>query len=1312
MRASQQFVAKGLIVSLVAGLLPLLLTGTSATAARSATEVSMPGGVVPVAPFRVLDTRVGNGAPQASVPSRGTVSFTVTGRGQIPGSGVGGVFLNVTATGATGSGFVAAYPGGGAVPGASNLNVRAGQTIPNMVFVPVGTGANAGKVSLYNGTTGSIQLLADSAGYVVAGAATEPGAAVPVSPARVLDTRVGTGAAKAPVAAGGFIDVQVAGKAGVPGSGASGVWLNVTVTQPTSSGFISVTPGGVSASSSNLNFSARQTIPNLVFVPLSAAGKVRLRNGSAGTSHLLADVAGFVRAGAASEAGTVAPVTPARVLDTRVGNGAPAVKVAAGGGVTLQVTGRGNIPAASQVAGVFLNVTVTQPSKAGYLSAFPAGITPPAASNLNFTAGQTIPNMAFVPVNNSGQVRLRNGSAGSIHLLADTAGYVRKSSTPPLKVTTTDLPDALAGAPYQVALGASGGAEPYEWTATGLPHGLTLDRQTGALSGHPTTTGTATPTVTVTDGDGSSASRKLSLDVPTAVPAECRNQECAVMTPAAKTIQLTATQTVSIGRGSDGKINEVTTTGLTISAGDTVVLPAGDIVESGAVSKVSSTSAGSGGTTVSMVTPSNLGAAFTSGTVITDPDSSRARTIINGRVVPQGDSVRTAAEVKCIGEASANVQVTVTPQLTGTLMAAWDFWQGLTTGFVSLDGSIEVGFDASMKIKGECNVTLPVVKVILPAAAAGTVVTTVKPSVKVEANASIEAQASARLVCSASYYWSKSNGSSPTKYCKTTVEPLKLSHAEAQATLTGTLDARVTLNEIGGLTGKLEASLTATDTPTANPVATLDAELRGTVGACLACWWDDGPFRVTFINGTIWKKRLWSLSEQPPPPTRPLVITTTSLPSGTVGEPYSATLAASGGGTPYRWSATGLPGGLTLNPNTGSITGTPTTGGLRTVDIEVTDSAGATASVSRTLAIEGGSTGGVGVKQVTTGTFHTCAVLTSGAVKCWGDNHAGQLGDGTQTGRLTPVQVSGLGAGVSSIAAGGSHTCAVLTSGAARCWGDNEYGQVGDGTDTVRPSPVQVSGLGVGVSSISAGNSHTCAVLDSGAAKCWGRNNHGALGVAPGSSGLTPVQVSGLGSGVLSISAGNSHTCAVLTSGAAKCWGDNEYGQVGDGTDTDRSSPVQVFGLSAGVSSITTGALHTCATLTSGAARCWGANHFDQLGVGHPYVEFSYTPVQVHGMGAGVSSITAGRITTCAVLTSGALECWGNNSYGIGSSTGLPEEVAGLGAGVSSSSAGDDHSCVVLTSGAANCWGYNWAGQVGDGTTTDRPTPVQVLGLE
>jgi len=183
--------------------------------------------------------------------------------------------------------------------------------------------------------------------------------------------------------------------------------------------------------------------------------------------------------------------------------------------------------------------------------------------------------------------------------------------------------------------------------------------------------------------------------------------------------------------------------------------------------------------------------------------------------------------------------------------------------------------------------------------------------------------------------------------------------------------------------------------------------------------------------------------------------------------------------------------------------------------------------------------------------------VVSGAAKCWGTNDWYQLGDGTATNSSTPMDVVGLSSGVSSISAGEAHTCAVTTSGAAKCWGANLFGELGDDSSTPRSTPVAVIGLSSGVSSISTGVSHTCAVV-SGAAKCWGANYVGQLGDYSGSDSSTPVDVVGLSSGVSSISAGGYHTCAVV-SGAAKCWGNNDSGKLGDNSTTSRLTPVDVI---------------------------------------------------------------------------------------------------------------------------------------------------------
>ena len=248
----------------------------------------------------------------------------------------------------------------------------------------------------------------------------------------------------------------------------------------------------------------------------------------------------------------------------------------------------------------------------------------------------------------------------------------------------------------------------------------------------------------------------------------------------------------------------------------------------------------------------------------------------------------------------------------------------------------------------------------------------------------------------------------------------------------------------------------------------------------------------------------------------------------------------------------------------------------------------------------------LGWASVAAGTAHTCALTTAGAVKCWGKNSYGQLGNGSDdyTSNV-PVDVTGLNTGVTFIAAGDTFTCAVA-AGAAKCWGINSRGQLGNGSDDYTSNvPVDVTGLNTGVTFIAAGDTFTCAVA-AGAAKCWGINSYGQLG--NGSDDYTskvPVDVTGLNTGVTAIATGDTddidessaHACAVVA-GAARCWGRNSRGQLGNGSDDYTSNvPVDVTGLDTGVTAIATGADHSCA-VASGAAWCWGFNGYGQLGNG------------------------------------------------------------------------------------------------------------------
>jgi alpha-tubulin suppressor-like RCC1 family protein len=237
------------------------------------------------------------------------------------------------------------------------------------------------------------------------------------------------------------------------------------------------------------------------------------------------------------------------------------------------------------------------------------------------------------------------------------------------------------------------------------------------------------------------------------------------------------------------------------------------------------------------------------------------------------------------------------------------------------------------------------------------------------------------------------------------------------------------------------------------------------------------------------------------------------------------------------------------------------------------------------------------VTAIVAGERHTCALTTNGGVKCWGNNHDGQLGDGTRKDRVTPVDVKGLTSGVTAITAAWRHTCALTSAGGMKCWGNNHDGQLGDGTNNDSPVPVDVAGLTSGVSAISARWRHTCALTSAGGVKCWGGNHDGVVGDGTRTDRSAPVEVVGLTSGVKALASGWRHVCVLMTDGNAKCWGSNHEGQLGDGTGVDQKRPVDVAQIPSGIVAITAGGQHTCA-LTRGSVTCWGENEDGQLGDG------------------------------------------------------------------------------------------------------------------
>jgi len=357
---------------------------------------------------------------------------------------------------------------------------------------------------------------------------------------------------------------------------------------------------------------------------------------------------------------------------------------------------------------------------------------------------------------------------------------------------------------------------------------------------------------------------------------------------------------------------------------------------------------------------------------------------------------------------------------------------------------------------------------------------------------------------------------------------------------------------------------------------------------------------------------------------------------------------------------------------------------------------------------------GVVATDIVLGWDHTCVTTTTGRVQCWGANDFGELGDGSNTDRWTPVDVVGLGADVKAITEGRYHTCALMNGGGVKCWGANGLGQLGDGTNTDRWTPVEVQGLAGGAIAIVAGLSHTCALMDGGAVRCWGGNGTGQLGDGTNIDSWTATEVSGLSAGVTNVIADLNHTCALMDSGGVKCWGANASGQLGDGTNTDRWIPTDVQGLSSGVEAVVGRFLHHCALTQDGAVKCWGANEAGQLGDGTS--EDRWTPVHVQGLDSGVKALATGLSHTCALMQYGGIKCWGANGVGeLGDGTNtdrwIPVDVSKLNGGVMAVAGGFDHTCAIMNNGMMKCWGSNAYGQVGDGTNVDRWTPVDVQGL-
>lgn len=445
----------------------------------------------------------------------------------------------------------------------------------------------------------------------------------------------------------------------------------------------------------------------------------------------------------------------------------------------------------------------------------------------------------------------------------------------------------------------------------------------------------------------------------------------------------------------------------------------------------------------------------------------------------------------------------------------------------------------------------------------------------------------------------------------------------------------------------------------------------------------------------------------PPPTTGGPQITTTTLPSGMVGQYYQTQIQRTSGGVPFStagwgWSA-GHPPGLSFDPESGLITGTPTSAGTFAFTVTFTGG-GHTDSQPLSLVVAPLPTASTW-KLIDAGIATDCGIKSDDTAWCWGFGGFGSLGNGASDDSAFPVAVAG--GGTWRTLANDGHACGIKTDGTAWCWGWNFYGQLGNGTTTNADVPVAVSGGGLWTA-IDVGDNLTCGIKQDGTAWCWGV---GGLGDGTDvTQSLVPVQVLG-GADWETITAGD-HSCATKSDGSAWCWGYNYYGELGVGTqgqaDGFYAEPTQVVtdkkwvGMAGAFS-------HTCGVAVDATVSCWG--HFNEP-LGTSGDNPSNLPDEIVEPGPW-RSVTTGTTHSCAVKSDDSGWCWGSNGYHqLGDATGndssaVPVQLSGSWTTLDN---GYFKTCGIHLDGKAFCWGQSTGGSLGDGSTTTSSTPVPVLG--
>ena len=1297
-----------------------------------------------VDPTRLLDTRSRPGG--APVPRDGVVTVPVAGLAGVPAD-AGSVAVTFTVTSPTGGGWLTGYPSGAAPPATSNLNFVAGQTVPNLAVVKVGAGGAINvKVGAPAGAPMSVHVVIDVLGWFPAG-----GDFTGLAPQRLLDTRSGIGAPSGPVGSGGQVELVVGGRGGVPVD-AGTVVLNLTVTSPTGAGWLTGFPtGGQPPPTSNVNFSPGQTVANLVAVKVGAGGEVTLRVQPAGapglSTHIVADVFGYFDAGLDDPiAPTVAITSPApgasvvaAPLEIEVsGTAGDAVGVAS---VQLEVAGQEIIAADvdTSVAPATWKADLSPPAGTHTVTAVARDLAGNATSTTR-TFTVSYPTAPLGVVQDPDVVTPADGTIAGV-----TADELRLDDSVTVEVgdtiavgPTTNAPDGLLRTVVsREVIGGETVVATEPATVTDViqrgfvEFGGPVEAEPGAsapASGLREWAGDGASSPLVEGDVGSSLTLGGKLEAKKNVGSSCPPEPITPPpTGLCTRVKVSAVASMSVGLELQGALDVGFKTCICWDAGP--YIQRFKLALEGSLSSVAALKAeASFEIAVWENQKPDLSATLAQTPIwgplyLSSQFEARIKASINLKAALEAsyetiDTVTVGAEYtesggwrdlydhdrtgtgtlpEVSGELSATGRLgielnfeflingvagptmTITPYVQLTLSASTTSAKpGFVTGRVLLEAGITVGFGAEVEI--------PVINKTLAKYGPKTVLEARVVLVNESREIYLGGGASALTVNGAAGAGTASKDAATGAVTGTVLEAEVVRGQAHEVVLRRTTGGLPVCGSIRTRAGEELAGINlrsgdptrvtftrpvSADNPggseTTRVLFVMEPCSGANPGTATVEVWLSTPVD---ISGAV------TGSAQPVPALRPGQTgrRTVVLPAGATGTltasgqcpTFSAVIVlrnADGTSVDGPFPNGCIPGGA-IN-KTWDITG-----GTRTFEIMSPNGLPAGAISTTFNLLESPPPPPpppLGAAQaVTAGRAHTCALTVAGGVKCWGSGAGGQLGDGRQLIRVPPVDVIGLGSGVKAISAGVIHTCALTVAGGVNCWGSNGFGgQLGDGTTTNRLTPVNVTGLGSGVTVIAAGDFHTCAVTVAGGVKCWGSNFRGALGDGTSTDRLTPVDVTGLGSGVTAIAAGGFHTCALTVGGGVKCWGNNFRGALGDGT-----------------------------------------NFINRL-----------MPVDVTGLGSGVKAIAAGRGDhTCAVTVAGGVKCWGPNSWGVlgdGTTTDrlTPVNVTGLGSGVTVTTAGDTHTCAVTVAGGVKCWGRNFLGELGDGTITDRLTPVNVTGF-